>query len=107
MPKKSKTQVEIVNAMIKSAFGKGFSGNNIKLEIPKRNYLIKGCGLDVIVKKGFLYIPRLNEKYQIAGEFTSDDGSEIKVSAEYLNNAERYRKLYKTHFNKEVSIKIR
>ncbi len=106
MAKKPQTQVEIVNAMIKVAFGPGFSGNNIKLETPKRSYIVKAGGLDTIAKKDFFYIPRLNEKYQIAGEFTSEDGSSIKVNPEYLNGAERYAGIYKRHLGKEVSIRV-
>lgn len=96
-----------VNKLVKMAFGNGFSGDYIELKTPRRNYIIKASEIDTIAKKEFFYIPKLNKRYKIAGEFISDDGSEMKVSAEYLNNAERYALLYKMCFDKEVSIKIR
>lgn len=107
MPKKPKTKLEIVNKIVKLAFGNGFSANYILFSNNSREYVIKSDRLENIVKRKWPYIPKLNENYEIAGKFISEDGSEIKVGAEYLNNAERYASLYKLYFNKEVSIKIR
>lgn len=107
MTKKPKTQTEIVNAMVGVAFGKGFFGNYISLVTPKRSYKVKADGLDIIAKKIWPYIPKFSENYEVAGEFTSEDGSSLKVSMEYANSAERYSILYKLLFDKEVLVKTK
>jgi hypothetical protein len=107
MSKNLKTQIEKINPFVKKAFGDGFFGNYIELKIPGISYIVKAGEINTIAKKEFFYIPKLNKRYKIAGEFTSKDGSEMKVSAEYLNNAEIYAKLYEEDSGKSVSIKIR
>jgi hypothetical protein len=93
--------------MVGVAFGKGFFGNYISLVTPKRSYKVKADGLDIIAKKIWPYIPRLSERYEVAGEFTSEDGSSLKVNLEYKNGAERYAEIYKKHLGKDVSIQVK
>ncbi len=107
MTKKPKTHNEKVNKLVKMAFGNKFSGDYFFYSNGNKTYSLRTNAPAEIAKRKFLFIPFLNEHYEVAGKFTSDDGSEIKVGAEYLNNAERYALLYKMCFDKEVSIKIK
>lgn len=104
MTKKPKTQIEIVNKLVKMSFGKGFSGNCILFSNNSRNVMVKADKLESIAKRKFPYIPRLIENYEVAGEFTSEDGSSLKVRAEYKNSTQRYADYYKLHFKKDVSV---
>lgn len=114
MGKKSKTQIEIVNKLVRKSFGRGFSGDCIFFSNDSKKYMIKGEGLESIAKKKWPYIPKLNENYEVAGKFTSEDGSKLDVNIEYLNSAERYATCYSLYFNKsawvngkEISAKIK
>lgn len=109
-----KPELNEINKLVNMAFGKGFSGDYIMFESRGRQVVIKGNRPDIIARKKFPYIPKLNEKYEIAGRFTSEDGSSMNVDLRYANSAERYADYYYLHFKKnplingeEVSIRFK
>lgn len=104
MPKNPKTRTEIVNKIVEVAFGRGFYGNYVSLVTPKRSYKVKAGELDTIARKEWPFIPRLKEDYEVAGEFTSEDGSSLVVNPEHINGAERYAKNYMIRFKKNVFV---
>lgn len=111
MANKPKTQIEIVNVLVRMSFGRGFSGDGIIFSNHSGDYMVKSDRLESIARRKGLYIPNLIENYEKAGEFLSEnssnpDGSILKINQEYLNRAERYATLYELHFHKPVSIKF-
>ncbi len=99
-----KSELDKVNKLVRMAFGKGFSGNCVMLENKGKQRMVKGDELDTIARKKFPYIPKLNEKYEVAGRFTSEDGSSLNINLEYANAAERYADYYYLHFKKNPSV---
>jgi hypothetical protein len=104
MTNELKTQLDIVNKLVKKSFGKGFSGNCIPFSNHSGNHLINSCRLESIAKRKWPYIPGLVEKYEVIGKFTSEDGSRLNVELEYLNGAERYATNYALTFKKNAWI---
>ena len=85
-------------------FGKRFFGNYIIYSNGTRNYSERGNELENIAKRKFFYIPRINEKCEIAGKFTSEDGSSLDVDLSHENLGERYVLCYALKFKKDASV---
>jgi len=106
MKDKPKTPIEKVNKLVEMSFGRGFYGNRIFFSNSSGDHMIEADRLETIAKRKWPYLPGLIERYEIIGKFTSEDGSSLKVSPEYLNCAERYALLYKLDSGKDALIKV-
>ncbi len=90
-----------IGELIRIAFGRGFKPNRHIVHGPIDSLRIfDESHLDQIVKKHFL----LGVRY--AGKFKSQDGSQLEVEEPYLAAAQKYAKLYKKRFEKEVSVTV-
>lgn len=98
-----KEELKKINAMVKLSFGK-YSFGNYKLYPEEKIYGVKTNKLEGIAKRNWFPIPYLFESHTLIGEFTSEDGSSLKVLQKYKRKAEMYATYYKKHFNKDVSI---
>jgi hypothetical protein len=99
-----KSELKTINKLVRMAFGKGFSGNCIVFESEGKQHIVKGDKLESIAKRKWPYIPKINEKYEVAGKFTSENGSSLNVNLQYANAAERYASYYQIHFDKDTSV---
>ena len=106
MKNKPQTQIEKVNKLVEMSFGRGFSGNRILFSNSSGSHMVEADRLESIAKRGWPYILRLIERYEVIGRFTSEDGSSLNINPEYLNGAERYALLYKLDSGKDVLIKV-
>jgi hypothetical protein len=104
MEKEPKTQLEIVNNLVKKSFGRRFYGNCIPFSNHSGKHLVSSCKLESIARRKGLYIPGIIEDYDVIGKFTSEDGSSLNVDMEYENLGERYATNYALTFKKDASV---
>ena len=87
-----------VNGLLKKVFGKRTQGNLMDYDyIPlptqhKLGFIATGVDLPFL--------------YKVVGQFTKDNGSEIKVLPKYAEKAKRYAEIYEEQFGSEATVII-
>ena len=89
-------RVTLVNGLLQKVFGRTARGNLMDFDsypLPEQSelYLIaRGIGLPVF--------------YKIIGQFTKNDGSEVKVLPKFEENMRKYASLFEKQFGSKVNV---